>query len=48
MASLLFEFWQAADFGLGTFDWNDCLFAIAGCLLSVVVFQTKYLNENTH
>ncbi len=44
--SLLFEAWQAADFGIGTFDWNDCLFSVAGCLFSLLVFQKKMVHEN--
>lgn len=45
LISLLFEIWQAADSGKGTFDWNDCLFSVAGCLFSVLIFKRKYSNE---
>ncbi len=42
LVSLLFETWQAADIGLGTFDWCDGLFSIAGCLLSTLIFKKTY------
>ncbi len=44
--SLLFEVWQAADFGIGTFDWKDCLFSVAGCLLSLLIFQKFKFHED--
>lgn len=34
VVSILFELWQAADIGQGTFDWYDCLFSIIGCGVS--------------
>ncbi|MBK9016585.1 MAG: hypothetical protein IPM82_22305 [Saprospiraceae bacterium] len=46
VVSLLFEAWQAADFGIGTFDWNDCLFSVTGCLFSLLVFQKMMVHEN--
>lgn len=46
--SLLFEAWQAANIGTGTFDWYDCLFSIIGCLFSVLVLQKTILHENTN
>ncbi len=42
LVSLLFEIWQAADIGLGKFDWCDGLFSIAGCLLSTLIFKRTY------
>jgi hypothetical protein len=42
LVSLLFEIWQAADIGLGTFDCCDGLFSIAGCLLSTLIFKRTY------
>ncbi|MCF8244798.1 MAG: hypothetical protein K9J37_09775 [Saprospiraceae bacterium] len=46
LVSVLFEFWQAANLGSGTFDWNDCLFSMIGCLISTLVFQKMMVNEN--
>ena len=37
VVSILFEAWQAADMGLGTFDGYDCLFSVIGCGLSLFI-----------
>ena len=46
VVSVFFEFWQAADAGHGTFDWNDVLFSGAGCLFSMLIFSKIKGNEN--
>ncbi len=43
LVSILFEIWQAADIGTGTFDWKDCLFSVAGCLISLFTFHKTNL-----
>jgi hypothetical protein len=45
LISVAFERWQAAGFGRGTFDWNDCLFSLAGCLISTLFFQKTLVHE---
>lgn len=46
VVSILFEVWQAADIGIGTFDKSDCIFSILGCLVSALIFHKTVVHEN--
>ncbi|MBI1223643.1 MAG: hypothetical protein GC192_00270 [Bacteroidetes bacterium] len=41
LISVVFEGWQAAEFGRGTFDWNDCLFSVVGCLAAIFFLKNN-------
>ena len=45
VVSFLFEFWQAANAGRGTFDLEDCVVSVVGCLFALLLFKKMIVHE---